>query len=233
MCSVPRSTGPGRANLLAGNRRCDGGRYHVEQVREEREALRVLEEDVAERPAEKRVLEPVGECVHRCRRRAPEQAERGQDGAQQRRPLAYGPQGGGGQERVQLDVDEPAQIPAERADQPGVGGRDFEQMAFQPVGVVVEGHGAAGLVDDPIEHLEVGDGLAVERPQFAPHLVGVVAGGRADQPLDAVVEDVALARPGRAAATGQHVLFEDAGAHPVHLRVAPGGHSRDSRHRSR
>lgn len=98
-----------------------GGR-HVEEVRQHREALGVLEEDVAERLAQQRVLEPVGEHVHRGGGGPPEQPERGEHRAQGLGPFPYGPQRGRGQERVQLDVDEAPQVPGEGPDERGVGG---------------------------------------------------------------------------------------------------------------
>lgn len=98
------------------------GGGHVEEVRQQREASRVLEEDVAERLAQQRVLEPVGEDVHRGGGGPPEEPEGGEHRAQGPGPLAYGPQGGRGQERVQLDVDEAAQVPGEGPDVGGVGG---------------------------------------------------------------------------------------------------------------
>ncbi len=205
------------------------GAGHREEEGEQGEAGQLLEEHVRERLAQQRVLEAVREPAHRRGRGAPVQPERRQDREQRSRLLRQGLERRRLQLPVRGDPSEAPEIPAERPDQALVAGRELQQVLLEPVRVVVERDGPAVLRHHPVELVEQGDPLPVQRPELPPHVVRPGPGGRADQPVDAVVEEVALSSPGGAAAPRQHVLLEDPALQPTHLRVAAGGQTRHAR----
>jgi len=106
-------------------------------------------------------------------------------------------------------------------------GRQLEQVLLQAAGVVVERDGPAvgRLVRE--ERLEVYYLRAGQRAHLAPVFVERAL-ARADEPVEAAVEDVVAALPRRAQAAGAGVHLEDARRVTVHPAVTPGRQARDA-----
>ncbi len=85
---------------------------------------------------------------------------------------------------------------------------------------------SAASYSDP--DVQVDDPRVAQQAHLAPQLVHAGLGRRADQPLDAVVDRVALALPGGHQPAGEVVHLVDARPVAVHLRVAAGAQTGDA-----
>ena len=101
--------------------------------------------------------------------------------------------------------------------------RQLAQVALQAIGVGVDDERPAVASLDAQKLVVVDDLAAGEGAELLPDAVERRAGACTHQPLEAAVEDVAVAPPGGADSTGQPVHLEDLGPVPVHLGVAAGG----------
>jgi len=114
---------------------------------------------------------------------------------------------------------EAAHVAEHPLDQLGVCGGELAEVRLQPVHVAPKDHllPAAVLVLEP--DVEVDGPQVAEQPDLTPELVHARGRGRADEPVDAVVDRVPLAVPRGHEAARQVVHLVDARAVAVHLRV--------------
>ena len=113
-------------------------------------------------------------------------------------------------------------------DRGGIVGGDLAEVRFEAVEVAPEGHATAIPALELGPDVEIDDLPVRKQAHFAPEPVHARSGRRADQPVDAVVDRVALPLPGRHQPARQRVHLVDAGAVAVHLRVAAGAESGDA-----
>ncbi len=206
-----------------------GVRGELEVERQHREGRVLLVEDEVERLAQQRVAEPLREVRHQQRDRLADGVEVGGEGGQHPPALQPAHQPDRLEERIGRERPaEGADPGAELADRGGVGRREAEQVRLQPVRVGVEADRPAVPAPDDVEDVEVPHLLALERAQFEPDLVHLVARPVAEQPADAPVEREVAAVPAGAGAAGDLVHLEDPGAVAVHPGVAPGGQAAET-----
>src|SRR5207249_1576511 len=105
----------------------------------------------------------------------------------------------------------------------GVRRRQLAQVTLTSIGVGVDDQRPAVAPFDAHEFVVVDDLAPGEGTELLPDSVERRARPCAHQPLEAAVEDVAVASPGGADSAGQPVDLEDLGSVPVHLGVAAGG----------
>jgi len=117
----------------------------------------------------------------------------------------------------------PANHFAHRVADGRVGRRQLAQVALQAVRVGVHHERSPISPLDAHELVVVDDFTPGQGTELLPDPVDGRTGARAHQPLDAAVEDVAVAPPGGADPARERMHLEDPGAVPVHLCVAARG----------
>ena len=132
------------------------------------------------------------------------------------------------QVRRHVDGGEPPRVVEQTLDEIRVGGRQLAQVRLETVEVTPERDPAAvgALVLHP--DVQVDDPRVAQQAHLAPQLVHAGLGSRADQPLDAVVDRVALALPGGHQPAWEVVHLVDARPVAVHLGVAAGAQTGDA-----
>ncbi len=133
----------------------------------------------------------------------------------------------GGRSEGRSERRQPPGVLEQPLDQLGVGGRQIAELCLEAVEVPPEGDSLPfdAFVLDP--DVQVHDLPAPDQPDLLPQLVHAGLGRRPHEPVDAVVDGVALALPGGHEAARQVVHLVDARLVAVHLRIAAGAETGD------